>query len=240
MFKINFVIYRYELVLAFIILILTGSFSLSSRDPGQAPASPRYPYKIALTFDDGPHPEFTDRIVSVLRKENAHATFFVVGIQAAKYPYLVQELSLAGHEVAGHTFTHRNLSHLSDGEIRRELTVTGELIYDIIRKRSLLFRPPGGQYDARVIRVAEEMGLEMVLWSVFPKDHEEENADAIVEKVLAQAQDGGTVLLHSGREPTLAALPRIIEQLRSKGYEFMTVSELRRACPDKQFVWLKK
>jgi peptidoglycan/xylan/chitin deacetylase (PgdA/CDA1 family) len=229
--KIDFVICRYELILVLIILLLTGSVSLTSRDPLQAPA--RSPYSIVLTFDDGPHPGFTDHIVAVLRKEQVRATFFIVGTQAEKYPALVQELVMAGHEVAGHTFTHRNLTLLPDDLIRRELTDTGKLIYDITGRRTLLFRPPGGQYNERVQRIAETLGFEMVLWSVFPKDHEEEDPGIIVDKVLAQAQDGGIVLLHSGREPTLRALPRIIEQLKKKGYAFLTVSELKEAYPKK-------
>ena len=80
----------------------------------------------------------------------------------------------------------------------------------------------------------------MVLWSVFPKDHDEENPDTIVQKVLAQAEDSGVVLLHSGREPTLKALPVIIKALREKGFQFVTVKQLRSSSQDGRLAWLKK
>jgi peptidoglycan/xylan/chitin deacetylase (PgdA/CDA1 family) len=123
--------------------------------------------------------------------------------------------------------------------VRRELGVTRSLIEDISGKKCLYFRPPGGQYNAKVVKEAGELGQGMVLWSVFPKDHEVDDRSVIIARVLAQAHDGGVVLLHSGRESTLSALPEIIRLLREKGYRFVTVAQLRAGAPEEKLAWLK-
>ncbi len=242
MFKISLhlTVYRYEAIVALIILLLTGSIIVSSKDDERSfPPPQRYPYQIALTFDDGPHPHFTESIISILRAEDVKATFFLVGTKMTEHPSLAARLAVEHHELAGHTFSHRNLSKLSREDIRRELQVTKQLIVDLARQDSMFFRPPGGQYDRDVLSVAEEMGLSMVLWTVFPKDHEEKSADKIVEKVLAQATDRGVVLLHSGRPATLQALPKIIRELKRRGYRFSTISQLYQSSKRKQLAWLK-
>lgn len=241
MFKINIYLNRGTITLAglaLLALVITGSIiallrpdkprrEAPARQTAQAHAKAKeYPYRIALTFDDGPHPRFTDRLISILETHGAKASFFIVGRQAVQYPYLLQHLSLAGHEIESHTFTHRNLSRLDDGDIRKELTMTARLIEEVTGKRSIFFRPPGGQYNPRAVSVARETGKHMVLWTVFPRDHEEKDPSAIVHRVLLQATDGGVVLLHSGSEPTLSALPHIIRALKGRGYRFVTVSEL--------------
>jgi peptidoglycan/xylan/chitin deacetylase (PgdA/CDA1 family) len=213
-------------MLLLIILFLTGSLFIAPKPVAMLPPAPRYPYRIALTFDDGPHPLFTDSLLRLLRDNNVHATFFVVGRLAMEYPNLAGEISLAGHELEGHTFTHRNLNRLSDKDVTRELVMTKGILEKITGKQSLYFRPPGGRYNGRVVNLAAASGLSMVLWTVFPKDHEEPNPDVILARVLAQASDGGVVLLHSGVPATYQALPRIIRELRSRGYRFVTISEL--------------
>lgn len=244
MFKIKFhlTIYRYEIILAAIVLLLTGSIVVSSKDKAKdfTFQDPRYPYKIALTFDDGPHPYFTDRLVSILREHNAPATFFLVGRQALEYPQLVQLISLAGHEVAGHSLTHSNFTKLSDKEIVNDIEMTRSILEDASGKKSFFFRPPGGQYNLKVIKAGGLAGQDMVLWSVFPKDHEADDPEVIVSRVLNQASDGGVILLHSGREATIAALPKIIKTLKERGYQFVTVMQLRTVSPSRQYVWLKR
>lgn len=226
-FNFSVVLYRYEVIGAAIILLLTGGISVSSQNADTFPRPlPRYPYAIALTFDDGPHPYFTDAILSQLKDHGATATFFVVGSQVAKYPGLARSIVANGCELQGHTMTHHNLTRLTDDAVRQELRATQQLIRSVTGKNPVFFRPPGGQYTGRVTQIGEDMGMRMVLWSVFPRDHEENDPDAIVERVMAQARDGGIVLLHSGRRPTLAALPRVIAGLRARGYHFVTVNDI--------------
>ncbi len=211
MLKIDFhlVIYRYEIIVAFIVLLLTGSIVVSSKDFVQdfAFQNPRYPHKIALTFDDGPHPYYTDKLIDVLAENKVHATFFIVGRMAMEYPQLIEELSVAGHELEVHGFLHKNLTKLSDEGIEKELGMARSVIEDISGKKCLFYRPPGGQYNERVKMIADSMGQAMVLWFVFPKDHEEENPDIIIKRVLEQASDGGVVLMHSGRVSDYSCSP---------------------------------
>jgi peptidoglycan-N-acetylglucosamine deacetylase len=239
-FNFNFVIYRYEAILTIIILLLTGSIAVSSRDAEKLiPPEPKAPYSIAITFDDGPHPVYTEQLLNILKANNVHATFFVVGKQAMVYPALLREIAAGGHEIEVHTLTHRNLTHLKVDEIRKELFDTSELIRGIAGRRAGFFRPPGGQYNVKVVKAAESLNLSMVLWTVFPKDHEENDKDIIVKRVMSQATDGGVILFHDGREPTYEALPIIVKQLRDKGYGFVTISELTAENRGDKTAWLK-
>jgi peptidoglycan-N-acetylglucosamine deacetylase len=240
--KISFhiIIRRYEVIIVTVLLILSGSIVVLSRDTElkNRPFT-SYPFKIALTFDDGPHPYFTEKIVELLDKKDVPATFFVVGMMALRYPYLVNLMASGGNEVAGHTFSHRNLTTLSNPEIKRELLVTDQLIKDITGRKSSYFRPPGGRYNDAVLEVSKALGLKMILWNVFPKDHEEESAKVILDRVLAQAKDNGVIILHSGRVATLQALPEIIDELKKKGFEFVTLEELERSREPGALTWLK-
>ena len=242
MFKVRFrlVIYRYEIIIVMIILFLTGGIAVSSRDVHKAlSAEDRYPFKIALTFDDGPHPGYTEKLLEILKENNVKATFFVVGSQVIKHPELLLNISSYGHEIANHTLTHPDLRHKKSYEIKKELSMTNLLIHNITGQKCSYFRPPGGRYSKEVIRIAGEVGLKMVLWTVFPKDHQERNSKIIVSKVMSQASDGGVIILHSGVKPTLKALPRIIQKLRLKGYSFTTVSQLRDLSSSNKLVWLR-
>ena len=225
--KFTLVICRYHVVLVIAAVLIFWGIAVASRD-AEFLSLPlhRYPYRIALTFDDGPHEGYTGRLISVLGRANVPATFFVVGSCLEQRPELARSLREHGHELGGHTMTHRNLCRLSEREIGAELSRTRELMRSQCGSESLLFRPPGGRYDEKVLAVARKLGLSLVLWTVFPRDHEENDPEMIVQRVLEQADDGGIILLHSGRQPTIEALPRIITALRQRGYRFVTVSEL--------------
>ncbi len=241
MYKIRFhiTVYRYEVIVACIILLLTGSVAVSSRSDEPAfPPIYRYPYRVALTFDDGPHPLYTCSLIKILKDNEAKATFFVVGKQAVEYPYLLKNLSLAGNEVEDHTFTHPNLSKISDARVQQEIFDTARVIKDLTGVAPRFYRPPGGQFNAGVQKNLRDSGLSMALWTVFPKDHEEDDPQVIISRVLAQVTDGGVVLLHSGRAPTLAALPALIRELRSRGYRFVTLDELAGSIKSGELAWL--
>lgn len=238
--RFHLVIYRYEAILAMAILLLTGSIAVSSKDSERAfPPAQRYPYKIALTFDDGPHAGHTERLLDVLRKQNVRATFFVVGSQVIKHPELLKKISAQGHEIENHTNVHPNLKKLSRGRIRHELEITSELIKQITGQKCVYFRPPGGRYNSKVLEVARSLGLRMALWTVFPKDHQETDYNIIAQRILSKAHDGAVVILHSGITPTVAALPVVIKELRDKGYYFATLSQLEELYPRDKLAWLK-
>jgi peptidoglycan-N-acetylglucosamine deacetylase len=192
-----------------------------------APARPW----IALTFDDGPHPKMTERLLAVLEQEKVPATFFVVGKMAERYPYLVQEIAAAGHEVSNHTYNHFRFSLLSPPEALAELAHTREVIRRLTGKDTTYYRPPGGRFSERIAKAAAQAGYHMVLWSTLTKDVEGASTLAITQRILKGAQDGDIVLMHSGVPNTLDALPNVISTLKAEGYQFVTVSTLSSRLP---------
>ncbi|MBU2567378.1 MAG: polysaccharide deacetylase family protein [Elusimicrobia bacterium] len=226
--KTSFVVTRYEAIICILLMILTGSINSLPRDTGRAfPPQDRYPYCIALTFDDGPYPEYTQKLLSILENENAKATFFVIGRHVNRHPELIKQIHAAGHEIGGHTYNHLNITRLTPDALQNELEMTRKAIASATGARTYLFRPPGGQKNDRTLRFVHSLGYTSVLWTVLPRDHEASvTSEHIVKYVYERAHDMGIVLLHAGRQRTLAGLPEIIARLRMKGYRFVTISEL--------------
>lgn len=187
--------------------------------------APSHPW-IALTFDDGPHPQLTEKLLNLLAAEHVPATFFVVGKMADRYPYLVQEIAAGGHEVSNHSYTHPRFSSLSPQDALNELSHTRSVIRRLTGKDTTYYRPPGGHYSMAVARAAAHAGYHMVLWSTLTKDVEGASPALIERRILRGAQDGGIVLMHSGMRNTMQALPEVIAALRAQGYQFVTVSTL--------------
>jgi len=181
---------------------------------------------IALTFDDGPHPKMTERLLAVLEEQHVPATFFVVGKMAERYPYLVQEISAGGHEVSNHTYNHLHFASLSPQDALNELSRTREVIRRLTGKDTTYFRPPGGGYSRAILRATSRAGYHMVLWSTLTKDVDGASRQLITQRILHGAHDGSIVLMHSGMPNTLNALPDVIAALRAQGYQFVTVSTL--------------
>ncbi|MBI5832373.1 MAG: polysaccharide deacetylase family protein [Armatimonadetes bacterium] len=185
--------------------------------------------EICLTFDDGPHPGKTERLLQVLRDESVKATFFVVGEMAEKYPHLVRAESLDGHEIGSHTFHHVNMTKVTPSVLRQELTQTDLVLRHILGHGGELLRPPGGQYDSRTIDMARSVGYTTVLWTDDPGDYDPKiGADLILQRLIRDASPGGIILLHDGPETTMAILPRLIRYLRAQGYTFVTCGQLMR------------
>lgn len=192
-----------------------------------APSAPLQIKRIAFTFDDGPHPGYTERILALLADYQVPATFFLVGKQVQLHPALVERIFHAGHEIANHSYNHPDLRKLTDKQIAEELDKTHALIEGITAQKMKFFRPPGGQYNDTVVEEASKLGYTMALWTVLPQDHARPEAKLIQERVLRGAANNGIVLLHSGIESTLEALPAIFEKLKEDGYEFVTLSDLQ-------------
>lgn len=187
------------------------------------PPSPQ----IALTFDDGPHPLPTSLLCDVLSRYQVPATFFVVGSVAARHPGVVRELARSGHEILNHTWSHPDVRALSPSALRRELDQTRLLIERITGRNSFLFRTPGAteNYLRRFFRIPS--GYRLVLWDVHSLDQEGISAQQIADRVLAQAGDGDVVLMHNGLATTRDALDIIVPALQRRGFQFVTVSQLR-------------
>lgn len=181
---------------------------------------------VALTFDDGPHPQFTPQILAVLKKHNVKATFFVVGKMAKQYPGLVRAEVDAGHVVGNHTYDHVNLTKIPMDEVSIEWDKCNAVIRKITGDDPLFARPPGGDYDKDVIKAAMANGLITVLWTDDPGDYAKPGDRTIENRVLRRIDNGGIILVHDGIQQTIDVLPQIIEHLQQRGFRFVTMTEM--------------
>lgn len=184
---------------------------------------------VALTFDDGPDPRYSPEIVRILKDYQIKATFFVVGEQVEKQPELLKMEYDAGHEIANHSYTHRNMDCLDRVSVREEITRTNGIIYKYTGQAVNWFRPPRCKYDFKVKQEAKYQGMDTVLWTLVVETKRTSNPDQMALRVAEQVRPGGIILLHDSRLDrtlTVKALPKIIENLQIQGCRFVTLSEL--------------
>ncbi len=187
--------------------------------------------KIALTFDDGPHPRYTGEILDILGEYDIKATFFVIGENVELYPDLIEREIAEGHEIGNHTESHKSLLKADRAEISREVGVLGDSLREKFGYAASLLRPPGGQYTEALAEYAKENSQKIILWSVDTRDWAHTSVSGIRENVMKNTSDGSIILFHdyvAGKSPTPEALRSVIPELLAKGYKFVTVSELIR------------
>ena len=184
--------------------------------------------QVALTFDDVPHPLYFPRVLDALQRAGARATFFVIGRNAQAYPYFVQDMVRGGHEVANHTFHHVRLPKLSDAQITAELKRTNDLLTRLSGQPVRYFRPPGGEYSARVLKIAEGLGLTTVFWTDDPGDFQNPGVETVEARFARSLRPGGIILLHDNAPDGLAALPDLLKVARERGYTVGTAGALTR------------
>lgn len=186
--------------------------------------------KIALTFDDGPHPVYTPVILDILKEYGVHATFFMIGENAERYPDLVRRIQEEGHEIGNHTYAHANLKETPDTQICAEILHAEETLILIGDQRPKLLRPPGGQYDDAVCEAARALDYDIILWTIDTLDWAHTPAQTIVENVEGNIQSGDIILCHDfvggAPSPTPDALRIFLPELLRQEYAFVTVSEL--------------
>jgi len=181
---------------------------------------------VALTFDDGPHPVLTPVILDLLDRYNAKATFMVVGKQAETYPELVRMIAERGHELGNHSYSHRNLTKLSQLEVERELVMTRQIVRRASGRFLTLFRPPGGHYDANVRKAAQLTGFTTLFWNENIGTYRGCTAEAICSAMIEKIGASNIILLHNGYDETPELLPLLLPALQSRGYRMDTVSAL--------------
>ncbi|WP_373533840.1 polysaccharide deacetylase family protein [Microcoleus sp.] len=182
---------------------------------------------IALTFDDGPSPE-TLKILEVLQKHNAVATFFCLGRNLREYPEIAKKVVQAGNAIGNHTW-HHYYHDVTEKIASNEIDYTGIHIHRSTGAKSLLFRPPGGRLNNGFADYAKKKNYVVVMWSIDTKDFLQPPAAVITRTVLSQATSGAIVLLHDGggdRQQTVEAVSEIIPKLKQQGYRFVTVPQL--------------
>ncbi len=189
---------------------------------------------VSLTFDDGPHPDYTPRILDILRQYDAKATFFELGMNAERYPEVTRRVVAEGHVLGNHTWDHKRLTQLPDDRFDFEIDHTTQVLQSISGVEVVCTRPPYGDADARIVQKLAEHGQASVVWSADSRDFEKPGADAIVQHALEGLRPGGIILMHDAggnREQTIAALPRIIEGIRARGYQIVPVCDRRSHKP---------
>jgi len=189
---------------------------------------------VALTFDDGPNPPYTNEILSYLHSQHVVATFFVVGRAVEAHPDVVREEVKDGNALGNHTWDHAHLVLERSAHIALEISETDAAIQKATGVRTRLFRPPFGARDYLVINVARRMGYEVIMWSVpLPRDWQNPPPTVIRDRVARYVKDGSIIVLHDGnrgrsgnREATVQATKLIVAELKAEGYRFVTVPEL--------------
>ena len=184
--------------------------------------------EIALTIDDGPHPVYTPKLLQILKQSGVHATFFVVGEQAERYPDLIRAEVAGGHAVGNHTYDHVSLIKIPPEYVATEIQACGDVLTRITGQTPHLFRPPGGEYNQGVAETIEALGYKMILYSDDPGDYAQPGTGLIETRTLDTISNGGIILLHDGSQQTLDILPKIIQRLKMRGFQFVTVPQMLR------------
>lgn len=219
-------------------LPLARVMGVENRSGGTVPMSPIDPRlsfnsvkisspHIALTFDDGPHATLTPKLLDTLRARNVKATFYVIGRNVNANPEVAKRIVGEGHEIANHTWSHPSLSKLSAAGVSSELGRAHEEISKVTNVTTANMRPPYGAVNGRVRQIAkDEFGYSTIMWSVDPLDWKYRNSARVSSQLIAGAAPGAILLCHDIHPTTVAAIPRTVDQLLAKGFEFVTVSEL--------------
>ncbi len=180
---------------------------------------------IAITFDDGPG-KHTDRLLNILKENNVKATFFVLGSQIGGHQDLLLRMVEEGHEIGGHSWTHRSFKTLSEAELTKEIMQTRAEIASITGVDALAVRPPYGAYDDNVKALGKKLGVYFVNWDVDPLDWKTRSANNTYNEILKNSRNGSIILSHDIHVSTVDAMERLIPKLIEEGYEFVTVSDL--------------
>ncbi|MBQ3644395.1 MAG: polysaccharide deacetylase family protein [Candidatus Riflebacteria bacterium] len=187
---------------------------------------------VALTFDDGPHPLTTPHILDILKKRHVKATFFVLGIQAKKYPELIKRIYDEGHIVGNHTYSHKNLSKLKTAAIKNEIENTNKLIEKITGEKPKYIRPPYGAINKTVISAIKDAGMSMVLWTVDTRDWHSKNEKSVLKEVDRQLHIskgdyiGGAILMHDIYPSTVRSLDPVLDKLAANEYKVYSINNL--------------
>lgn len=194
--------------------------------------------KIAITFDDGPHKEYTPKILDILKKHDVRGTFFIIGTNADQYPEIVKRTVSEGHEIGSHTYYHRHISAMDENELKEDLEKNEQSLLALTGEKPTLFRPPEGVCNDKVKNTAKEMGYSIIMWTVDTSDWQGIDSARIVGTVKKKVNPGAIILFHdyvSGRSGTPEALEKLIPFLKSEGYTFVTVSELLKSDPERDY-----
>lgn len=179
--------------------------------------------KIALTFDDGPHPYYTQQLLEGLKERNTIATFFVTGEHASLHPQVIQQIQKDGHLIGNHTFSHMQLTKKNREEYKKELLKTNELLKEITGEEIQYVRPPYGSWDKSF---EKELNMFPVLWNIDPLDWCSSNPECIADRIICNIEENDIILMHDYYDTSVTAALRVVDELTEEGYTFVTVDEI--------------
>ena len=184
------------------------------------------PY-VAMTFDDGPHPVHTPRLLEILKRRNIRATFYVVGTNARRYPQILRRMVAEGHEIGNHTVTHKHISKINLEQVRKEVLGCQQAIMAACGVKPRTFRPPGGHTNDRLkVWLHKEFGYSTIMWAVDPEDWKRPGPAVVAQRIISNTSAGSIILAHDIHAPTIVAMPQALDGLLARGYRFVTVSQL--------------
>jgi peptidoglycan/xylan/chitin deacetylase (PgdA/CDA1 family) len=188
---------------------------------------PDVPY-VAMTYDDGPHPDYTPLLLDMLKERNIRATFYVVGINAQRYPHILRRMINEGHEIGNHSMSHPYLTRLSDAEVIAEVAGCRDAVVAAATLPTATIRPPYGDVNQHLRDLfLSEFGYPTIIWDVDPKDWDPAVSDQkVVNTILTQSDHDEIILTHDIQERTVLLMPEILDGLLAQGFSFVTVTEL--------------
>jgi peptidoglycan-N-acetylglucosamine deacetylase len=217
------------------LLVCTAANCQNRKSPDASQPAGKLRCVVALTFDDGPSAQYTPQILDMLKENGVHATFFVIGRNVVKHPDLVKREVDEGHTVGNHTWSHPVMAPLESKEqLHLEIARTDSAIFKAAGVHPTLFRPPHGWRSPWMVKSIENMGYDLINWTVDPKDWKHPKAGVIIKRVDHALGKSAIVLLHDGlemkedpgQENTVVALREILNDFKAKNYEFITISQL--------------
>ena len=179
--------------------------------------------KVAITFDDGPNPVYTPKLLDGLKERDVKATFFVIGEEAELYPEIIERMAKEGHEIGNHTYSHVNLCCLDYEEIEYEVNKTNQVIEKITGEYPVYIRPPFGSWSKEL---GDKTGMIEVLWDIDPKDWDTSNTGTVITRVLKNVDDRNIILFHDASQSSVDAALAVIDELKERGYAFVGVDEI--------------
>lgn len=179
--------------------------------------------KVALTFDDGPHPSYTEILLDGLKERGIPATFFVTGYHAELHPDIIKRMQQEGHLIGNHTYSHIQLTDGNREKFKEELILTNEILEEITGEEVVYVRPPYGSWDKRF---EKEIHMIPVLWTVDTRDWSSTNVKSVVQRALKETKEDDIILMHDYFETSIEAALEIVDILLEEGYTFVTVEEM--------------
>jgi peptidoglycan-N-acetylglucosamine deacetylase len=185
---------------------------------------------VAITFDDGPNPTYTPQVIEIFSEAEGKATFFMIGEQMKNHPEVVKQVAALGHEIGNHTFTHPKLSQLSTAKCLEEIEQNEKLIEELAGRKPVVFRPPYLDYNQDTVSLLQQKGYPLIgALNLAAQDWEQPGVRHILEKSRDAVKNGSILIFHDGygdRSQTIEAVRKLVSELKSQGYQLVTVSEL--------------